>query len=115
MIKITTQDLLKNFDINGVKCSYKNEKPCIIDFHASWCKPCKTIDKILTELEKENENIIFYSVDIEEEYELAEIFMIKNLPTMILCSNNKDSVRMNGTMGKSTIQEKLNTLIKVIA
>jgi len=110
MIKITTKELLKNFDINKKSCSYKNDKPCIIDFHASWCQPCKTIHTILTDLEKYNSDIIFYSVDIEEEYELAEIFSIKNLPTMILCAKGKETVRMNGTIGKDKIQENLNKM-----
>ena len=114
MIKITTQELLKNFDINGKKCSYKNDKPCIIDFHASWCQPCKTIHTILTDLEKNNSEIIFYSVDIEEEYELAEIFSIKNLPTMIMCSKNNEAIRMHGTIGKTKIQEGLSKLVNIL-
>jgi len=110
MIKITTKDLLKNFEIDGQECSYKNNIPCIIDFHATWCKPCKTIEKILTKLEKQNIDIIFYSIDIEEEYELAEIFSIKNLPTMILCSKNTDTIRLHGTVGEVKIQSELNQL-----
>jgi len=110
MIKITTKDLLKNFEINGQKCLYKNDIPCIIDFYATWCKPCKTIDRVLTKLEKQNTDIIFYTIDIEEEYELAEIFNIKNLPTMILCSKNIDTIRLQGTIGEIKIQSKLNQL-----
>lgn len=110
MIKITTKDLLKNFEINGQECSYNNDIPCIIDFHATWCKPCKMIDKILTKLEKQNKDIIFYSIDIEEEYELAEIFSIKNLPTMILCSKNTETIRLHGTIGEAKIQSELNKL-----
>jgi len=114
MIKITTKELLKNFDINGKNCSYKNEKPCIIDFHASWCQPCKTIHIILSEMEKTNQDIIFYSVDIEEEYELAEVFSIKNLPTMILCSKEKEMIQMNGTVGKEKIQENINRISNIL-
>jgi thiol-disulfide isomerase/thioredoxin len=108
MIKITTTELLKNFDINGKKCHYKNDKPCVIDFHASWCQPCKTTHIILNELEVLNPDIIFYTVDIEEEYELAEIFSIKNLPTILLCSKKHETVRMSGSMGKNKIQDSLN-------
>jgi len=110
MIKVTTKELLKNFDIKGEKCTYKNDKPCIIDFHASWCQPCKTIHKILTDLEVENSDINFYSVDIEEEYELAEVFQIKNLPTMVLCSKENDTIRMSGSINKEMMQNKLNKL-----
>lgn len=110
MIIIKTADLLKNFDKSTM--AYKSDQPCIIDFQASWCNPCRTIENLLNELEKENKDIIFYSVDIEDEYELAEIFSIKNLPTMILCSKNNDSKRLSGTIGKSAIQEKLNMLKK---
>jgi thioredoxin-like negative regulator of GroEL len=110
MIKITTKDLLKNFEINGQECIYKNNIPCIIDFHATWCKPCKTVDRVLKKLEKQNNDIIFYTIDVEEEYELAEIFSIKNLPTMILCSKNTDTIRLQGTVGESNIQSELNKL-----
>ena len=110
MIKITTNDLLKNFDIKGQNCTYRNDIPCIIDFHATWCKPCKTIENILTKLEKQNKEILFYTIDIEEEYELAEIFSIKNLPTMILCSKEQDTIRLYGTVGETIIQRELNKL-----
>jgi len=109
MVKITTKELLNNFIISeNNQCVYKSNIPCIIDFYATWCKPCDKIKQDLIELEKINKDIIFYMVDIEEEYELAELFSIKNLPTLILCSNNQDTIRMNGTIGKQFIQQKIN-------
>jgi len=113
MIKIKTTNLLTNFNIDGNNCIYTNEIPCIIDFHATWCKPCKTVEKTLNILEKENPTIIFYSVDIEEEYELAEIFNIKNLPTIILCSID-DTVKLMGNIGETKIQEELYKISNIL-
>jgi len=111
MIKTTTNELLKKFEIKSNTTNYIDNKSCIIDFHASWCKPCAVIHDTLIELEKTNNGIIFYSVDIEEEYELAEIFSIRNLPTMILCSRDQEIIKMCGAIGKAKIQEKLNNLV----
>jgi thioredoxin-like negative regulator of GroEL len=107
MIKVTTKELLKKFDKSNT--NYIDSKSCIIDFHASWCKPCAVIHDVLIELEKTNKDIIFYSVDIEEEYELAEIFSIRNLPTLLMCSKGKDVKKMRGAIGKSKIQEILSS------
>ena len=115
MIKISTKELLENFNITGEKCVYKNNKPCVIDFNAIWCTPCKTIHKTLTEMEEENTDILFYSVDVEEEYELAEIFSIKNLPTLIMCSKDMDPIRLTGNIIKQKIQENIDKMTNIIA
>jgi len=115
MIKISTKELLENFNITNEKCEYKNNIPCVIDFNATWCTPCKSIHKTLTEMEKENSNIIFYSVDIEEEYELAEIFQIKNLPTLIMCSKENEPIKITGNIMKQKIQENINKMSIIIA
>lgn len=110
MKKITTNDLLSNFELKNSTCNYTNNTPCIIDFNAKWCLPCKTIERTLNQLEIDNKDIIFYTIDIEDEYQLAEIFNITNLPTILICSNEQDTVRLHGNTNKQTIQEKINNI-----
>ena len=68
MIKITTKELLENFNITGEKCIYKNNKPCVIDFNATWCKPCKTIHRTLSEMEEKLYEVSRGSVKEEMTY-----------------------------------------------
>jgi thioredoxin 1 len=55
-----------------------------LDFYADWCGPCKAMDPIVKELEKEFEGKVeFKKVDVEAESEMAGKFGIMNIPTYV--------------------------------
>jgi thioredoxin 1 len=54
----------------------------VVDFHASWCNPCKILAPKLEILCKEN-NIILYKIDVDEFPDIASKFEIKSLPTIL--------------------------------
>ena len=115
MNKITTNELLSKWFVNNNgKWSYKGVKPCVIDFYADWCQPCKPQEAILSEMNKEYGDVEFLKVNIEEEYELAEIFNIKNLPTIFVCGG-KDTKQFSGLTQKSKIEDVLKNQMEVIA
>ncbi|MDC1107334.1 thioredoxin domain-containing protein, partial [Prolixibacteraceae bacterium] len=63
---------------------YKGNKPCIIDFYADWCGPCKAISPILEELAAAyHEDIFIYKVDTEKEIELSALFGIQSIPSLL--------------------------------
>lgn len=63
---------------------YEGSRPAIIDFYATWCRPCKMMSPIVEQLAKDYAGKIdFYKVDIDKEQELAALFGIQSIPTFL--------------------------------
>lgn len=75
----------KIFDYeNSNEWNYKGTKPAIIDFYADWCGPCKMVAPILEEIAKEYDGLIdIYKIDTEAEQELAMVFGIRSIPSIL--------------------------------
>jgi len=101
-----TQFLRKFANLNK-KWKYKKQKPVIIDFYASWCKPCKKLSPILMEVARENNDIIIYKVNVDQERELAQHFNIFAIPTLLFIPVNGKPSKNIGLLSKS----ELDTLI----
>ncbi len=78
------RELVWDFEKNPNEWVYKGDKPCVIDFYADWCAPCKTAAPILDELAaKYQGQVYFYKIDTDKEQELAGIFGIRTIPTFL--------------------------------
>jgi thioredoxin 1 len=88
-VMLTKADFLTkvmNYEENPQEWKYLGEKPCLIDFYADWCAPCRTTSPILEELAKEYAGKInFYKIDTQKEQELAMIFGIQSIPAFLYC------------------------------
>lgn len=63
---------------------FEGTLPCIIDFYADWCGPCKMVAPVLEELAVEYAGKInIYKIDTEAEQELAGAFGIRSIPSML--------------------------------
>lgn len=114
MKKVTTDELLsKGFTIEGNEWFYNGDRPCLIDFYADWCMPCKSQENVLRELSEIYGEIDFYKVNIEEEYELAGIFSVRSLPTLLICG--KETKQFTGLTQKKQIEDILKEQIEVVA
>ncbi len=88
-VKITKQDFLDkvmDYEKNPEKWVFKGELPCLIDFYADWCAPCRITAPILEDLAEEYAGKInIYKVDIQREQELAQVFGITGIPAFLYC------------------------------
>ena len=77
--------LEKIFDYeNNKEWNYQGDKPAIIDFYADWCGPCKMVAPIVEELSEEYEGLVdIYKIDTETEQELAAVFGIRSIPSIL--------------------------------
>lgn len=92
-----------NYEKSPENWTYLGDKPCIIDFYASWCGPCKMIAPVLEELAKEYEGEIYiYKIDTEAERELAADFGIRSIPTLLFCPIGENPQMAQGAMPKDT-------------
>ena len=63
---------------------YLGDKPAIIDFFATWCGPCQALAPTLdAAAERFADQIYVYKVDVDEEPELASLFNIRSIPTLL--------------------------------
>lgn len=87
MAEHLTLEAFKNkvFDYEAEKeWKFKGDLPAIIDFYADWCSPCKMVAPILERISKKYEGRLnVYKVDTEAEQELAGMFGIQSIPTLL--------------------------------
>jgi thioredoxin len=75
-----------NYEKNPDKWIYLGDKPCIIDFYADWCRPCKIAGPLLEELANEYKGQIYvYKINTDVEQELAGAFSIRSIPAFLYC------------------------------
>ncbi len=101
-----------NYEADPSEWKYLGDKPCIIDFYASWCGPCKTIAPILEDLAKEYDGQIYiYKVNTEEEQELAGAFGIRSIPTILFCPMVGAPQMAQGAMPKESFKQAITEVL----
>jgi thioredoxin 1 len=86
--------------------------PCLIDFYADWCQPCKMVAPILEELSKEFEGKInIYKVDTEAEVELAGAFGIRSIPSLLFCPAEGQPQMAMGALPKESLIKAINDVL----
>lgn len=97
----------KVFDyISSLDWHYKGTLPCVIDFWAEWCGPCRMLAPIIDELAQEyTGKVLFYKVDTDAEAELAQVFGIRSIPTLLFVPLGGKPQMAVGALPKATLRQ----------
>jgi len=116
-IHLTKEDFLKrvvNYETNPDVWNYLGDKPCLIDFYADWCGPCKAVAPVLEELAKEYDGKIYiYKVNTDKEQELAGAFGIRSIPSLLFVPMTGQPRMSMGAMPKDQLKKAIDELLQV--
>ncbi len=107
----TFKEKIFNYETNK-EWKYEGETPCIVDFYADWCGPCKMISPILEELATEYEGKIkIYKVDTDKEQNLAALFGIRSIPSLLFIPKEGTPQMAVGAMTKEGFVQAINEIL----
>jgi thioredoxin 1 len=82
----------------------------LFDFYADWCEPCKMLDEILKEIEKEiSSKVVICKIDIDQHQELQKHFAIMSVPTLMIFKNGISVWRMPGFELMQDLKKRIET------
>ncbi|HLP75253.1 MAG TPA: thioredoxin [Bacteroidales bacterium] len=114
VVHLTTQefkDKVFNYE-DSQEWKYSGTLPAIIDFYADWCGPCKMVAPVLEELAKEySGQIVVYKVDTENEQELASVFGIQSIPTLLFIPKDGQPQAAMGALPKHTFEKVIKDVL----
>lgn len=111
LTKETFLEKVFNYEENQ-EWKFEGNLPCLIDFYADWCGPCKMVAPVLEELAKEYDGKInIYKVDTEKEQELAAAFGIRSIPSMLFCPQDEAPQMAMGALPKQSFVQVINDVL----
>lgn len=85
----------------------------ILDFWADWCYPCKIMDPVIEELEKElKDKVVFEKINVDKDHKAAEQYQVMSIPTYVIL---KDGQEVDRLVGATSADNFLNFIKKHIS
>ncbi len=93
---------------------YEGSLPAIVDFYAEWCGPCKMLGPVLEELSGKYEGKLnVFKVDIDKEPDLAAVFGVQSVPTILFIPTEGKPSMALGALPKPQIEKVIGEVLKV--
>ena len=90
-----------NFEDSPQEWIYEGDVPCVIDFYADWCKPCKMVAPIMDELAQTYDGKVkIYKVDVDKEKKLASVFQVRSIPAVLFSPTEGRPMMQAGALPK---------------
>ena len=81
----------------------------LIDFYADWCAPCKVMEPVLEELEKEYSGKVgFKKINVDQNQDESSKFGIMSIPTYVFVKEGKEIDRVIGAASKDNLKSKID-------
>ena len=114
--ELTTEefkDKVMDFEKHPSDWVFAGQRPALIDFYATWCGPCKMTAPVVEQIaEKYEGKIDVYKVDVDKEQELAAMFGIRSIPSLLFIPMKGEPQMNVGAMGFGQLDSAVTEMLK---
>jgi thioredoxin len=114
--KLTTAEFKKKvFDFEANEAwKFEGDLPCIVDFYADWCGPCKMVSPVLDAISQEYAGKLnVYKINTDEEQALSAAFGIQSIPSLLFVPKSGDPRMSMGALPKPQILKAMKDVMAV--
>lgn len=113
LMKETFLQKVFNYEQNK-EWKFEGELPCIIDFYADWCGPCKMVEPVLQALAEEYQGKLnIYRINTQDQQELAAAFGIQSIHSLLFVPLNGKPQMAVGALPKNYIKKAIGEVLRV--
>ena len=98
-----------------LKQKIDNGEKLIVDFHATWCGPCKVMkpiyEKVANEMKSQNPEVQLYTMDVDKNRDLVVSLGVRSVPTIKSFNNGEVIATKIGVIQETQLSEMANNLI----
>jgi thioredoxin 1 len=88
------------------------KKPVLVDFWATWCRPCLMVAPILEELAQEySQRISFVKIDIDHNQKIAARYNIRSIPALLIFKDGEPISHISGFRPKAELKRLLDAAL----
>ena len=110
----TFKQKVMNYDKHPNEWVFEGSRPAIIDFYATWCGPCKQVAPIVEQVANDYAGKIdVYKIDVDKQQELAALFGVQSIPTILFVPKEGTPQRVNGAMPRTGFDEAIKQVFKM--
>lgn len=105
----------KIFDFEQSKdWKFKGTRPAIIDFYADWCGPCRALAPILENVATTYSGLVdIYKIDTEASPELAALFGIRGIPSILFVPMEGEPAMSTGVMPEESFANAISDIFQI--
>jgi thioredoxin len=101
-----------DYKANPNEVKYLGDKPCMIDFYADWCGPCRRIAPFMEELSKAYAGEIYvYKINTDQQKELAALFQARSIPMVIFIPMKGQPQATRGALPKEQYEQLIKKVL----
>jgi thioredoxin len=91
---------------------YKGNKPCVVDFYADWCRPCRIMEPAFKKVaEQYAGKVDFYKINVDSNEEIADVYQIMGIPSLFFCASDGNLIRIAGALTEEQIKDHVEMIV----
>lgn len=88
------------------------DKPVLVDFHATWCGPCKAMAPELVHFSRQHsDKLMVIKIDVDKNPQASTTYQVQAVPTLMLFKNGKVVWRQSGAMSAQQLGQFISPLL----